>query len=318
MILFGLATTTRRAWLCSRLNFGVLQNWQTSLPRTLFAFFSPQRRSTPSHMEDHPPHRPKYGDIWSHTLPVHVIDPPQQRRVGENSSSIRDPVLRRRVDRSEPGHLPVIHAHHRYASMFAPYVRRRPLEGSPAWPCPNAFLETRFSRRVPAHDRASRGSHVRPASRGFAPAPPSRLSEDPMGMIRPGKGARSDRPVPRAQREWRQRGWEGLARQRQAQSKSGSAPSIDTSTYLTPRTRHNVQNHTGNHGRIGTARAPPSPLCNPRVPPGTRKDSATALAHYPTLSPPQQLKQLHQPQRPQRPQSTPLTCPPRRHGHLNP
>ena len=81
--------------------------------------------------------------------------------------------------------------------MFAPYVRRRPLEGSPAWPCPNAFLETR---------PGARGSHVRPASRGFAPAPPSRLSEDPMGMIRPGKGARSDRPVPRAQREWRQRG----------------------------------------------------------------------------------------------------------------
>ena len=98
MILFGLATTTRRrAWLCSRfVEF-------SSLPRTLFAFFSPQGRSTPSHMEDHPPHRPKYGDIWSHPLPVHVTDPPQQRRVGENSSSIRDPVLRRRVDRSEPG-----------------------------------------------------------------------------------------------------------------------------------------------------------------------------------------------------------------------
>ena len=98
MMLFGLATTTRpRAWLCSRF----FEFW--SLPRTLFAFFSPQRPSTPSHMEDHPPHRPKYRDIWSHPLPVHVTDPPQQRRVGENSSSIRDPVLRRRVFRSEPG-----------------------------------------------------------------------------------------------------------------------------------------------------------------------------------------------------------------------
>ena len=83
MMLFGLATTTRRrAWLCSRF----FEFW--SLPRTLFAFFSPQRRSTPSHMEDHPPHRPEYRDIWSHPLPVHVTDPPQQRRVGENSSSI--------------------------------------------------------------------------------------------------------------------------------------------------------------------------------------------------------------------------------------
>jgi hypothetical protein len=82
-MIFGcLATTTRpRAWLCSRF----FEFW--SLPRS-FAFFSPQGRSTPSHMEDHPPHRPKYRDIWSHPLPVHVIDPPQQRRVGENSSSI--------------------------------------------------------------------------------------------------------------------------------------------------------------------------------------------------------------------------------------
>ena len=85
----------------------------------------------------------------------------------------------------------------------------------------DALLETRFSRHVPAHDRASRGSHVRPASRGFAPDPPSRLSEDPMGMIRPGKGARSDRPVPRAQHEWRQsgasvggRGWRDNVRRR--------------------------------------------------------------------------------------------------------
>jgi hypothetical protein len=28
---------------------------------------------------------------------------------------------------------------------------------------------------------------------------------------------------------------------------------IDTSTYLTPRARHNIQNHTGHHGRIGTS-----------------------------------------------------------------
>jgi hypothetical protein len=170
--------------------------------------------------------------------------------------------------------------------MFAPYVRRRPLEGSPAWPCPNAFLETRFSRHVPAHDRASRGSHVRPALRGFAPAPPSRLSEDPMGMIRPGKGARSDRPVPRAQREWRQRGgggWRDNVRRRA----NRDPPQASTHRHILHHVRVTIYNQTGNHGRIGTARAPPSPLCNPRVPPGTRKDSATALAYYPTLSPPQ-------------------------------
>ena len=198
--------------------------------------------------------------------------------------------------------------------MFAPYVRRRPLEGSPAWPCPNAFLETRFSRHVPAHDRASRGSHVRPASRGFAPAPPSRLSEDPMGMIRPGKGARSDRPVPRAQREWRQRGGGGAGETTSGAEQIGIRPKhrhidISYTTYASQYTKSHRPSRTHRHG---TARAPPFPLCNRRVPPGTRKDSATALAYYPALSPPKR------PQRLQRPQSTPLMSPPRRHGHLNP
>jgi hypothetical protein len=130
----------------------------------------------------------------------------------------------------------------------------------------------------------------------------------------------------------------GLARQRQAQSKSGSAPSIDTSTHrhIDTSTHRHIDTSTHRHidisyttcasqytkshrpsrtHRHGTARAPPFPLCTPRVPPVTRKDSVTALAYYPTLSPSQRPQQLHQSQRPH---STPLTSPPRRHGHLNP
>jgi len=87
---------------------------------------------------------------------------------------------------------------------------------------------------------------------------------------------------------------------------------ISYTTYASQYTKSHRPSRTHRHG---TARAPPFPLCNPRVAPVTRKDSVTALAYYPTLSPSQRPRQLHQPQRPH---STPLTCPPRRHGHLNP
>jgi hypothetical protein len=135
----------------------------------------------------------------------------------------------------------------------------------------DALLETRFSRHVPAHDRASRGSHVRPASRGFAPAPPSRLSEDPMGMIRPGKGARSDRPVPRAQREWRQSGGGGAGETTSGAEQIGIRPKhrhidISYTMYASQYTKSHRQSRTHRHGTSssGSALPPPCPTRHPK------------------------------------------------------
>ena len=306
MILFGLATTTRRrAWLCSRF----FEFW--SLPKTLFAFFSPQGRSTPSHMEDHPPHRPKYGDIWSHPLPVHVIDPPQQRRVGENSSSIRDPVLRRRVFRSEPGpfispsYTHITDMHPCSPHMCADGHSRARLRG----PAP-----MRFSRRV-SRDTSRRTRQPRAAClariRTSSSLEAERRPDGNDTARERGSVGSTGAPCPaRVAPAW----GGGAGETTSGAEQIGIRPKhrhidISYTTYASQYTKSHRPSRTHRHG---TARAPPFPLCNPRVPPVTRKDSATALAYYPALSPPKR------PQRLQRPQSTPLTSPPRRHSHLNP